>query len=101
MTLRVEIEPTAELQLLDLDAWWRECRPAARSRVTDEYARLLAMLAERPEVGAPYRHKDVRNVRWLRMKGTPYLVYYHHESGSDLVTIVAVWSGMRGEGPPL
>ena len=101
MSVRVEIQPTAQRELLALDAWWQEHRAAAASRVVDEYTRLIALLAETPMMGKLYRRKGVRNVRCMRLMGTPYKVYYHHASGSDLVTIVSLWSSMRGKGPPI
>jgi hypothetical protein len=33
--------------------------------------------------------------------GTPYKVYYHHEPGDEVLSVVAVWSGMRGVGPSM
>jgi plasmid stabilization system protein ParE len=101
MKLRVDIEPAAELQLLDLDAWWREHRAGVGARVTEEYARIISVLSESPELGKSYAHRGAHNIRRMRMHGTPYRLYYHHERGTDVATIVAVWSGTREEGPPL
>jgi plasmid stabilization system protein ParE len=101
MTVRVKIEPEAFDQIDELDRCWREHRPAAASQVVDELARVVAALEQTPEIGALYRRRDIRNVRWLRLRKTPYLAYYEYEPGSDVVRIVAVWSGARGRGPEL
>lgn len=99
MKLRIEIEPQAIAQLDELDMWWREHRPESRTSVLDELEHALAALREQPDIGALYTRGGVHNVRLLRLHGTPYLLYYHHEPGGDLLSVVAVWSGMRGVGP--
>jgi plasmid stabilization system protein ParE len=101
MTFRVEIEPEAVAQIDELDLWWREHRPAAASQVVDELARVVATLEQSPEIGAPYRRRGIQNVRWLRLRKTPYLAYYEYKPNDELVRIVAVWSGARGRGPDL
>ena len=40
MSVDVFIEPEAESQLLELDAWWRVNRPASADQVLDEFERL-------------------------------------------------------------
>lgn len=32
---------------------------------------------------------------------TPYKLYYNHEPGGEVLSVIAVWSGMRGVGPSL
>jgi plasmid stabilization system protein ParE len=101
MTFRVDVEPSASLQLDELDLWWREHRPDSTASVLDEFEEVIDLLETQPGVGVPYERKGMRDVRWVRLRGTPYKVYYHHEAGGDVVSIVAVWSGQRGVGPPL
>jgi len=101
MSVRVEIEPTAKRELLALDAWWQEQRPSAANRVMDEYERILLLLSDAPQVGSPHRGKGVHDVRRIHMRGTPYIVFYHHEPGTSLATIVSVWSSMRKKAPTL
>lgn len=101
MSVRVDIQPEAEEQIAALDRWWRTNRPAAPALVLDEMERLIALLAESPEIGRPYTHGGLRNIRWLRLRKTPYLLYYHYESGDDVATIVSVWSAMRNQRPPI
>ncbi|MCC6810670.1 MAG: type II toxin-antitoxin system RelE/ParE family toxin [Deltaproteobacteria bacterium] len=101
MTVRIVFVADAKAQLLALDTWWRENRQAAADRVDDEAARLVALLRKTPDLGAPYRRRGQKHVRSLHLNGTPYKLYYRHEPGSDLVTILAVWSAVRRFGPPL
>ncbi|MCC6810661.1 MAG: type II toxin-antitoxin system RelE/ParE family toxin [Deltaproteobacteria bacterium] len=101
MSVRIVFAVEAKVQLLELDTWWRENRQAAASRVDDEVTRLVALLRKTPDIGAPYRRRGQKHVRWLHLNGTPYKLYYRHEPGADLVTIAAVWSGVRRFGPPL
>jgi hypothetical protein len=99
MILRIEIEPQAMAQLDELDVWWREHRSDSRTVVLDEFEAALDTLREQPDIGVPYERGDVRNVRSLRLRGTPYRLFYHHEPGADLLSVVAVWIPMRGVGP--
>jgi hypothetical protein len=65
----------------------------------DEFDRVVAFLGDQPEIGVPYISPGIERVRWLRLRKTPYKVYYHYKRGGGLVSIVSVWSGMRGYGP--
>ena len=101
MKVRIEVEPQAITQLAELDDWWREQRPDSRTTVLDEFEHALEAALEHPDRGTLYTRDGVRNVRWLSLRDTPYLLYYHHEPGGDVLSVVAVWSGMRGVGPSL
>jgi plasmid stabilization system protein ParE len=100
MKLRIEVEPQATRQLDELDLWWREHRPDSRVSVLDEFESALEALREQPDLGAPYERGGVRNVRSLRLHDTPYKLYYHHEPGGEVLSVISVWSAMRGSGPP-
>jgi plasmid stabilization system protein ParE len=101
MTVRIEIAPQAITQLDELNAWWCEHRPDSRTSVLDEFELAIAALREQPGTGVPYERGAVRYVRWIRLRGTPYKVFYHHEPGGEVLSVVAVWSGMRGVGPSM
>ena len=101
MSVRVETLPEADVLIDELESWWRENRSAAASQVLDEVGRVIALLSERPELGVPYKQRGLRNIRWVRLRKTPYKLYYHYEPGGEVVSIVSVWSGMRRRGPPL
>ena len=101
MNIRVEISTDANKQLDALDAWWRENRPAAENRVMEEMRRLEVLLATTPDIGTPYRKRGHKNIRWLRLHTTPYKLYYRHAPGTELVTVVAIWSSTRKAVPPM
>jgi plasmid stabilization system protein ParE len=101
MRLRVEVAPEAQEQLERLDRWWRQNRPAAPTLVVDELERLVGMIAETPEIGVPYAQGGLMNVRRLRLRRTPYLLYYHYVSGNDVARIVSAWSAMRKRRPSI
>mgnify|MGYP001034219991 CR=1 FL=1 len=101
MSIKVEIQPEAHEQLAALDQWWRTHRPAAPTLVLDELERAIGLLKDNPEIGRNYTHGGLSNIRYLRLRKTPYLLYYHYESGGDAVTIVSAWSGARHRRPPL
>ncbi|MEK7705771.1 MAG: type II toxin-antitoxin system RelE/ParE family toxin [Myxococcota bacterium] len=101
MTLQVETLPLADEHLEEIQAWWFEKRRDVPFMVLDEYARIIALIGERPEIGRPYVRRGVRNVRWVLMHGSEHKVYYHDEPGSDVVSVIAVWGGARKGGPPI
>ncbi len=101
MSVEIEIQPEAQEQLVVLDQWWRSHRPAASSLVFDELDRVIGLLANNPEIGRKYTHGGLSNIRCLRLRKTPYFIYYHYETGADVVTIVSAWSGARQRRPPI
>ena len=101
MTLAVRFHTTARAAIDNLDTWWREHRSAAASQVTDEVERITAMIAESPNIGTPYPHPVVSNVRVVRLQRTPYRLYYVHDAERDVIVVLTVWSAMRGHGPEL
>ena len=97
--MKIIVAPEAREHLLELKAWWDENRPAARVRVEDAYALALEQLREQPWRGKRYTGRP--DYRVLRLKGTPYSLYYRIDEDADELTIVAAWSGVRGDEPPL
>jgi len=101
MNIRIVFTLDARAQLIELDAWWRQNRQAAASRVDDESTRLQTLMRANPEIGRIYQLRGYKHVRWLRLHATPYRLFYQHEPGSELITIVAFWSSAHPAGPPL
>ncbi len=97
--MRVLVMPPARRQLRELVMWWRKNRPAAPGRVRSEFGRALGVLASHPHIGRPYEERP--GVRTFLLRGTPYLLFYEVLDGKQELHVLAVWSGMRGEGPPL
>lgn len=97
--MRIEVSPTAREHLVELVAWWDANRPAARVRVEDAFERALEMIATHPKLGAVYL-RDLRYRTW-GLKGTPYYAFYRVDDAAEVVRVAAVWSAVRGEGPPL
>lgn len=101
MTYQVKVGPKARRHLSEVNAWWIENRPAMATRVTDEAQRLLMLLADLPNTGALYEKRKGHEVRRLRLQSTPYYLYYIVNDEHREVLVVAIWSAMRGDGPPL
>ena len=101
MKLQVWSTPDADAQIAELATWWREHRPAARHLFDNEIRRVWHVLAESPKVGELHRVADIPGLRRLRLRKTPYHVYYVPRPEHADVVVLAVWSGMRGEGPAL
>ena len=101
MKARVVLAPSARDQLRDLIRWWRENRPWTGRHLPVEVKRVLKLLAEFPNLGQRYEVSGRPNLRRIRLRKTPYHLY--HEPGDEpgVVLVVAAWSGVREEGPPL
>ncbi len=99
MKTRIIVGPQASEQILQIDTWWREYRPVARTLFTDELRVAFALLEEAPEVGRRYRSRRVPGVRRLLLRGSRYHIYYVFER--DQIGVLAVWSAVRGRGPAL
>lgn len=99
MTRRVIVAPEAERQVLRVDTWWREHRPASPSLFAEELAAAFATIQAAPSAGTRYLHADVRGVRRLLLRATRHHVYY--VAGIDAIVVVAVWGAIKGAGPDL
>ena len=101
MTARVWFTPRAAVQLAKVDEWWRSNRLAAPRLFDDEIRAAIALLAATPETGRSHAHRQIHGLRRLYLSGTRYHVYYVHDAEAREVVVLAVWSALRGKGPPL
>jgi plasmid stabilization system protein ParE len=83
----------------EIDAWWRENRPAAEGLFAHELDRMLAVVSLLPSLGAPARSERVRDVRRVVLRRTRYFVYYRVRV--DTLQVLAIWHSARGEAPRL
>jgi plasmid stabilization system protein ParE len=94
----VVVAATAERQLQVIDEWWRGNRQAAPGLFSEEFASGVETLAAYPSVGASVRRRRVKGLRRILLRATRYHVYY--VATDRTVTVLAVWSAVRGNGPP-
>lgn len=64
-----------------------------------EFASATETLAMHPGVGAPVRRRRVKGLRRFLLRATRYHVYY--VATDRTVFVLAVWSAVRGSGPPI
>jgi plasmid stabilization system protein ParE len=98
---RIRLTPDAARQVREVAAWWIKSRPSAPALFRKELAALLSLLRDAPDVGAPYPHRRLEGVRRSPLPRSRYLVYYVHDTSKGEVLVLAVWSAIRGKGPPL
>jgi plasmid stabilization system protein ParE len=98
MSKPVFTTPMAELQIFEIDAWWRANREKAPEKFEDELANAFETLATTPGVGQRYPRPGA-SVRRVLLRSTKNHVYYVEED--DRVLVVAVWGAVRGSGPDL
>jgi plasmid stabilization system protein ParE len=95
----VVVSEPAEQQLRAIDDWWRRNRLAATELFAQEFASAIDTLAAHPGVGAPVRRRKFKGLRRFLLRATRYHVYY--VTTDRTVTVLAVWSAVRGNGPPI
>jgi plasmid stabilization system protein ParE len=98
MSKPVFTTPEADLQIVNIDSWWRENRDKVPDLFEEELALAFRMLADAPGVGKRYSHARAR-VRRILLRSTRNHVYYVEED--DRVLVVAVWGAVKGSGPDL
>lgn len=97
--MTIHFSPQALAQVQAAQTWWKRNRPSAPRLLRDELAEALRLLRDAPEAGAPYAHRRLRGVRRVVLHRTRYYLYYVTEPAG--VTILALWSVLRGRAPPL
>ncbi len=97
--MQVTVSPRAWKQLAELVLWWRENRTAAADHLEQEFLRVLELLADHPRAGRVYQ--DDERYRTYPLKKTPYRMFYLIDEDAGVLEVDAIWSSMRGEGPPL
>lgn len=98
MSKPVVMSDRAELQIAEIDAWWREHRNKAPDLFEDELVDVAQLIGAAPRVGkrVPHPTEDVRRVM---MRKTRQHVYYVERE--QYVFVVAVWGAIKGSGPDL
>ncbi len=88
----------AELQIVEIDAWWREHRDKAPDLFEEELAEVSRLISSAPGAGkrVPHPTEDVRRVM---MRKTRHHVYYVERE--QHVFVVAVWGAIKGSEPDL
>lgn len=99
MKRAVVVAGPAEKQLRVIDDWWRRNRLAAPDLFAEEFAAGVETLSTHPGVGAPVRRRRFKGLRRLLLRAARYHVYY--VATDRTVTVLAVWSAVRGGGPPI
>ncbi|WP_437959251.1 type II toxin-antitoxin system RelE/ParE family toxin [Sorangium sp. So ce119] len=99
MSVAIHFSPQSIAQLQAAHTWWKNNRPSAPRLLREELAEALALLRTAPMAGAPYPHRKLRDVRRIVLQKTRYYLYY--VIGADGVTVLAVWSALRGRAPKL
>jgi plasmid stabilization system protein ParE len=90
--------PKADLQILEIDAWWRENRDKAPDLFEEELALALRMIAAAPGVGKRFPNPRAK-VRRVLLRSTRNHVYYVEYE--ERVVVVAVWGAVKRAGPDL
>ncbi len=99
--MRIRLAREASRQISSVRAWWRQNRPSAPELFEEELKAARALILDNPEIGRPIVRRRGLWVRRVVLLETRHLVYYELNREADLITVVAVWSSVRGDGPDL
>jgi plasmid stabilization system protein ParE len=100
MPYQLRIAEAVWLQADAIDVWWRANRRSAPRLFRDELEAALDRLETAPLTAGRYGHEgQPTELRRLLLPRSRYWVYF--EIDADIVTVLAVWHGARGKGPPL
>ena len=99
MALGIKISAQAASQVRKAAEWWAQNRPAAPGAVGADFGEAVALLAERPGIGARYEGARVPGVRRLFLGRVGYFIYYKVEI--DTLNVLALWHASREHQPAL
>ena len=95
----VRFTPEAAAQTEAADRWWRQNRSGSADLFANELHSAIDLIARAPGTGRAYPSRALPGVRRVPLHRTRFHIYYVQRE--DSVVVVAVWSAVRGEGPPL
>jgi plasmid stabilization system protein ParE len=75
--------------------------PCRQNPLAAEFQAAVERLAIQPACGLTYQLSDKPGVRRLLLPRSRYHVYYEVDDANRVVTILAIWHAMRGQGPRL
>lgn len=93
--MRVELTPQAERHVQAIDRWWQENREQAPELFLEELSLALESLVSVPLTGRLCPIPGVRGARRILLRNSRF----YYRVARDAVTVVAVWSAVRGRGP--
>ncbi|MCA9623071.1 MAG: type II toxin-antitoxin system RelE/ParE family toxin [Myxococcales bacterium] len=99
--MKLTWSPAARERAADIDAWWREERPAAPHRFTEELIAAVRYILDYPEVPPVYVELDGYAVRRVLLKKTRQHVYYSVQPEKGRIWIHLIWGTRREDPPPL
>lgn len=98
--MRLWVSKRAQLQIEQIDQWWRENRPEAASFLA-ELESTFRRLQEMPEHGYPWPTRRRPELRRALLHDTQNHVYYWVDRPAQTIRVLAVWGAPRGRGPRL
>ena len=91
--IRAALSPAAERDILEIVAWIASENPVAAEGFRMALDKLSAIIGEHPQVGASKPHLASPPIRFLPIRGYPYVVVYTPDRDPPL--IVRVLHGAR------
>jgi plasmid stabilization system protein ParE len=101
VVFRIAATALAARQIRNESEWWRRNRTKAPNLFRDELRRAFALIADYPEAGALTDDVDLIGLRRVLLVSTQHHIYYRVNTAAKRIEILAVWSTMRGEPPPI
>lgn len=99
--MKLVFSPEAEQDVEEIDAWWRENRPAAPRLFAEELAAACGEIQRNPLILKPYREMRGVVIRRRLLKRSERHVYFEADVALGVITVLRVWGARRGRDPKL
>ncbi|MBM3461082.1 MAG: hypothetical protein FJX76_03175 [Armatimonadetes bacterium] len=93
----VIVSAEARAQIDEIDVWWMTNRRSSPDLFWQELEEGIGLLSRLPRVGHPYSYPGLPGLRRLLLRSSRYHLYYR--ASDEAVTVLAVWSAVRGRPP--
>ena len=94
----VRFTPEAAAQAEAADRWWRQNRAGSADPFANELRSAVELVARAP---GGTTVPEPSSARGQACAAAPQRFHIYYVQQEDVVVVVAVWSAVRGEGPPL
>jgi hypothetical protein len=95
--MKLALAPLAEARELEIDLWWRQQRPDAPDRFTEELLATLDWIEDHAEVPAVFEDIDGYPARRVLLKRSRQWVVYTVRHDDDVIVVETIWGTRRDE----
>lgn len=99
MSREIIVPPKVDLQIAEIDLWWRTNREKAPGLFEEELAVAFETISATPRAGRRYPSPLHPDARRLVLRATRFHLYYVEDENK--IVLLSIWGAIRGAGPDL